>query len=443
MKIFFHPKFLEEKGHAARVLFEDILGLKIDVATHSEKDTLVSFPNGKSLRIVDSFFSGLSSEKFNADEAPLPEKPFDLSHGGRPILALYGQSSLEKSENGFVLRSDLLASAFFMLSRWEERRSQAKFDAYGRFVGRSSYAFRNGVLDRPLVDEYALFLGALIEELSGEKPVSRKGTVIPTHDVDLPLRFYSRWVIFKNLVKSTLRFRFGEAILMLKGFLFPPSLWARDPYNSFSEIMDFSDSLKLKSIFFMMAGGDHSLDYHFAPGHPFLMNVYRRIQDRGHEIGLHPSFMSSESASLLEKEVKELGSLVGHEIRKSRQHFLKLDLKSSLDDLENAGIQDDYTFGYHDVEGFRIGTCHAVRAFSWLRGKTMAIRLHPLICMDGTLKSYRSLKDDEIVATVRSLATRAKSVGGDFIFLWHNNNFIGDRELYARIFRDLKDIYGL
>ena len=69
-------------------------------------------------------------------------------------------SYLEISDSGIRLGVDVLGSAFFMLTRYEEL-VRSERDPRDRFPATMSLAYRERFLDRPIVNEYAEILWAL------------------------------------------------------------------------------------------------------------------------------------------------------------------------------------------------------------------------------------------------------------------------------------------
>ncbi|MFC2042988.1 DUF7033 domain-containing protein [Chloroflexota bacterium] len=62
-----------------------------------------------------------------------------------------------RSDGRLVINVDIIASAFFMLTRLEEPASSIQ-DDHGRFPASASLAFKQNFLERPIVDEYGLIL---------------------------------------------------------------------------------------------------------------------------------------------------------------------------------------------------------------------------------------------------------------------------------------------
>ena len=109
-------------------------------------------------------------------------KPFfDKNEVEKKQIPLFGPE-----DNPF----DIITPSFVFLSRYEEFFAQ-KSDVYGRFPYQDSLAQKYGLVDIPIVDEYAMILRRCLCSCSPETftPTPRKPRVVPTHDIDLLYRF--------------------------------------------------------------------------------------------------------------------------------------------------------------------------------------------------------------------------------------------------------------
>ena len=85
---------------------------------------------------------------------------------------------------GVVFDIDIIAVTFFMLSRWEETVGTC-VDARGRLPATASVAGRQGFIDCPVVDEYALVLRAWVMRIAPHwRPSVGAFRVQLSHDVD-------------------------------------------------------------------------------------------------------------------------------------------------------------------------------------------------------------------------------------------------------------------
>ena len=79
-------------------------------------------------------------------------------------------------------------------------------------------------------------------------------------------------------------------------------LISKDPYNTFDWLMDVSEENNLKSAFYFICGRTNpARDADYEPEHPVLRRLMRRIHERGHEIGLHPSYDTYQEPELLKR----------------------------------------------------------------------------------------------------------------------------------------------
>jgi len=116
-----------------------------------------------------------------------------------------------------------------------------------------------------------------------------------------------------------------------------------------------------------------------------------------------------------------------------------------MQELINVGITDDFTLGYADVAGFRLGTCRPVK---WINPNTRqltTLTLHPLTIMDVSLsdKRYMYLNAHEAYEYCIRLINMVESWNGELVLLWHNTSVEDTpqsyhRKLYLDIIKYLK-----
>ena len=156
----------------------------------------------------------------------------------------------------------------------------------------------------------------------------------------------------------------------------------------------------------------------------------QKINRRGHEIGLHPSYCTYRNLDSLKLELSHLKSVVNKigiksDIIGSRMHYLRFIYPDTLRILDVSGISYDTTLGYADCPGFRCGTCFNYRPFDPIVGKSLSIKIIPLVVMDDTIISDKylglgtSLSALEIITNLKNTC---KLFGGTFTLLWHNCN---------------------
>ena len=109
----------------------------------------------------------------------------------------------------------------------------------------------------------------------------------------------------------------------------------------------------------------------------------------------------------------------------NRHHFLGLREPQHMEALEDAGITDDYTMGYADQVGFRLGTARPVRCiYPATRHLSRRLTLHPLTVMECTLSAerYMHLDEREAFRIIIELAEETRRAHGSLTLLWHNTS---------------------
>ncbi|MDR2497832.1 MAG: polysaccharide deacetylase family protein [Tannerellaceae bacterium] len=372
--------------------------------------------------------SGFFDDGVYAADSSLPKLPLATWD---EIPLLFGRPELRIDGRTTVLYADLIASSYFLLSRYEEMMRPGVRDAHGRFPGRESLPYRAGFMHRPILDEYRRALRKLLGKDDCQAGFS--GIEI-THDIDAPYLYRSP----KGFVRSLLDGRgLSRSISGLYG---PPDL---DPYYTFPRMQAMSRILSgnVSYRLFFRAGGRSSFDKpHYDPA----SNDIRRIAELfaandDFEAGLHASYDAGRNPSLLEKEKNGLEKALGCPIVCNRHHFLAAREPKDMRWLIRAGIGHDYTMGYADTAGFRLGTARTARWIDPADRKLSDLLLHPLMIMDSSLeeKKYMGLTYEAALAHCRMLIDNAHGLGGTLSLLWHNTSFAEPNDTYLdRLYAD-------
>lgn len=369
-----------------------------------------------------------------------------------PVLPVPGASTLaspliEPNAQGWHIHYDILGLTYWMLTRQEEV-GRTDLDAHGRFPASSSHAFKHGYLERPIVDEWLLLLGQVITRTWPNLLLKQHTfSVKVSHDVDVPSRYG-----FAN-TKGLLRAMAGDVIKRgdIKNAIRAPwirlntrdSLHPADPFNTFEWIMDVSDQHGLTSAFYFICGRSSNMDSDYEPEHPAIRHLMRRIHERGHEIGLHPSYGSYQKSALIVQESIRLRTILAQEnIQQAavggRMHYLRWEQATTLSALSDAGMDYDSTLSYADHPGFRCGTCYEYPAFNPMTNQEIKLRVRPLIVMECSIidPCYLGLGMTEAAqAKFAQFKAACQSVRGCFSLLWHNSrlNTPQEKSHYANI----------
>ena len=355
---------------------------------------------------------------------------------------------VEKQGSDYVIHYNILGLTFWMLNRIEEIDS-VNLDNHGRFPAIASHAYRHGYLERPVVDEWLNILGQVMQrQWPNIQLKQHEFSINVSHDVDNPSRFaFKSWnKILRGMVSDVLRRSdFKKAVLAPWVRLNSTSrLHPLDPSNSFDWIMDVSEQHGLTSAFYFICGNTTpGLDAEYEPEHPAIRTLMRRIHQRGHEIGLHPSYGTYQTPSLIRAEAERLRRITGEEgIDQAewggRMHYLRWEHPTTLHAWNNAGMAYDSSLGYADRPGFRCGTCFEYPAFDPVTRLSLTLRIRPLIAMETTIlaSNYLGLGSGEsALQKFQQLKRSCQIVKGCFTLLWHNCQFekLEERSLYEQL----------
>ena len=365
------------------------------------------------------------------------------------IAELPGQL-IEPIAYGHVVHYDILGLVYWMLARLEEVNPPASvLDNHGRFPATASHGFKHGYLERPVVDEWLHILGQVIQRnWPGIALKQHQFRMKVSHDVDGPSRYAFRsWpgiaramagdILKRGDVGAALR---APWIRLNSGDCLHPA----DPANTFDWIMDVSDQHGLTSAFYFICGRTApQYDADYEPEHPAIRALMRRIHQRGHEIGLHPSYNTYQTSSTIVAEAKRLRAVTESEgIRQTewggRMHFLRWEHPTTLRAWDAARMDYDSTLSYADRPGFRCGTCFEYPAFDPVAQQMLKLRIHPLVVMECTVMAprYMGLGTGEVAfAKFKQLKDACRAVNGCFTLLWHNTQFgsIAEKSLYQAV----------
>lgn len=402
------------------------------------------FSRYKLVIIPSTFFS---PEIYGTPES-IPHLPLQIWEEA-PIL--FGNPVVEQVEGTCILHADLIASTYFLISRYEEIVQTDKRDAHGRFPGKESIPYRAGFIDSPLVDEYGKLLRLQLRETGceiSELPHQIR-KILLTHDVDQLSHYRNVRGFVGGLLRGIQRPKEGnKAIKSYFGGL------KNDPWYTLPWLFKLDNTVKQKLgaercetvTFIKVGGGGHKEDK------PFIMHHVQDFQSliilckkKNITFGLHSSYEAGINPNRISDEKKHLEKITKKSIMYNRHHYLDSREPQDMQTLIDVNITDDFTLGYADVAGFRLGTCRPVK---WINPKTQqltSLTLHPLTIMDVSLsdKRYMYLNAHDAYEYCIRLIDMVESWNGELVLLWHNTSVEDTprsyhRKLYQDVIKYLK-----
>jgi hypothetical protein len=353
---------------------------------------------------------------------------------------LFGKPLLRKEGNTLLVEADIIASSYFLLSRYEEMLNHKRLrDEHGRFIGIKSLPNKANFIQRPIVDEYGQLLRSWLRQQGCDvnEPKAEYNNIFLTHDVDSFAHFRNLRGTVGGFLRGLLHK--GCAIKVVLKSLFSLE---KDPAYTFPWLLKQNANVKKShTIFFVKAEkkGD-KLDYpHYKLKGDDAKHFFKMAANGLCEIGLHASYASGKDLERIASEQKRLQKAVGKNIISNRHHYLRSLQAEDMELLIDAGITDDYTLGYADIAGFRLGTCRAVKWINPSTKQVTLLTLHPLTVMDCTLSNtnYMNLDYKSALHYVEQLLMQTKKHGGDVVLLWHNTSIDGNKNYHAALYTEI------
>ncbi len=443
MKITIPNNNLSERQYILDVLFSEFLGIPIDVVVDNTiLDWTIEFDNSI-LTFADKFFNKHKEDLSYLKFENLPKKVSYVSNGfivEENIPVLYGNDKLEIKKNEIYCGIDIFASSFFMLTRWEEYVNPNR-DNHNRFPAIESIALKNNFLDRPIVNEYIEMLWNMLVYLGYSKiRKERQFSFMTTHDVDIPKQYKSFGRVVRMIGGEILkRKNIKKAFLIFYDACLVTFKMKKDPFNTFDWLMDVSEEVGIKSYFFFMGHGITDYDNHYKSSDKFIKKLVRRIKQRGHNIGMHPTYDAYNNDVQFKLEKIELEKNIKKQMRFGREHYLRFEVPTTWQIWEDSGMEWDSTCSYADKEGFRCGVCYDYSVFNILTRKQLSLKEKPLIVMEGSFTTYQpNIEPKEMERKILALKNKVRKFQGVFVFLWHNSSFnTVEFKRYANVYRNI------
>jgi hypothetical protein len=321
---------------------------------------------------------------------------------------------------------DLIASAFFWLSGWQEHTDPRR-DAHGRFPFSVSLQAAWGTAVRPSVD---LYREALAQRLAKAGIPCRRRTwgdctwaFCATHDIDY-LRKWRPGMVYREIVEYFAANRrnvsMGERVDRLQKFAADFSKSGDVFRSAFDRMIEEVACEGDRATYFIKTGTHGPNDVRYRTRYPYLLRQVERLEARSFEIGLHPSYHSHDHAGYLHQERDRLAAVCSRPPVSVRQHFLRYDVHLTPRLHRDAGFVIDSSLAFAEHEGFRRSTCHPFQIYDLGANEPLDFWEMPLCLMDGTLFNYRGLGGAMARSVTDDLIETCKRFGGVCVALWHN-----------------------
>ncbi len=328
--------------------------------------------------------------------------------------------------NGNDLPFDIFSASFFLITRYEEYLPHEK-DIYGRYAHGNSMASGNDFLQVPLVNCWVMELRRLILRKFPQLIYQRRAfCFVPTYDIDMAWSYLHKGLLRNaaGFAKSVLHGQWKQCAKRLDVLTGKRN----DPFD----IYEWLDALHLKyslkpHYFFLLAEEAKGYDTNIDPRNKAMADLIS-YHSMGYPVGIHPSWQSGDQDGLLNNEISILKNIIGKDVTNSRFHYIKFALPGGYRKIITAGITDDYSMGYGDINGFRASVSTPFPWYDLEKEESTGLTVHPFCWMDANSHYEQKYTPAQAYLELKSFHEIIKRTEGEMNIISHNSFFSDEPE---------------
>ena len=298
---------------------------------------------------------------------------------------------------------DVFAASFFIITRYEEYLHQKKTSE--DFKSNKSYQYKWKILERPIIDEWALLIKNMIRKKHPD------------------FKFLDKCFINQPGINFSIAPNLPYGLLSKTKFLFSSVFDKENSYlsskfdrltgfgiNNELLLSDLNTSLEKKQTnpVFFINFPNVSDDYIKATG------VSKNLLTK--KVGLlRPCASDKEKINEIKTGLSKLKKLLPEQINVSSQQLEVLKFPICYLNLLNTGITTDYSMGYPERAGFRAGTCTPFNWYDLQLEKVTPLLVYSYCLNDATIQH---LSKESILHSIRNYIDAVKFVNGYFLSNW-------------------------
>jgi hypothetical protein len=373
--------------------------------------------------------------------------------GSAPLGSLARIDTFERTDARVGIPRALLRAVGAIASTLAEQRTDA-VDRFGRVPTSVNEVFAAGLARDPIVTRCAIALRKAVLEVAGARPVAllqpwpnghRWGAAL-THDLDV----VEWWPAFTALRIAELAGKSEWRLIRRVLTALPHALRDNPVRVAIESILSAEGDARVRSSWYALTGTPTVAsmrrgDLTYRPDAALTRRILAAIESGAHELGLHGSFDTMLSADAFDEQRRRLRAMTSSEVRGVRQHYLRMRPGRTQRCMQRAGFAYDATFGFPDVNGFRLGAADVVVHFDAEDGASRSFDRVPLVWMDRTVSKYQRIEQPaRWIDDATQLAEVCAEVEGLWVGLWHTNvstplGYPGGEHAYRALLQMLRE----
>lgn len=401
--------------YIAGFILGDILGLRWDITNDRRRLGKHPVINYSDEKVSGSF--KISPDRLLFETSVQPSEIVINDWKGLPVF--FGTSP--DSDLPF----DIFAASFYLISRYEEYVEYTP-DLHGRYPASASLAYRNGFLDKPVVDLWVKeFARVLLKKIPTLVFRRNEFKALLTVDSDEPFANPGH-SIFKSIGELFHDKTAKPKPVKDKSASSPKT--DKDPYDVYDYILETIDKNATDVRFFFPVGDQSRYDRNPSWRNDEYRKLILKIAGK-HQAGLHPSYSAGGvNDGVLMTEAKRFKTILKRDVSLSRFHYLRLSMPGSYRSIIKAGISEDFSMGYPEEPGFRAGIARPFCFYDLREERPSTLRITPFVVMDSTLHEYKKLGPETSRLLISKFIDEIKNARGLFVSIWHNTSLLENDE---------------
>lgn len=315
---------------------------------------------------------------------------------------------------------DIFSASFYLLSRYEEYLPiESNFNEDGTFKSDCSLAYKEGFLEKPIIDIWVYKLQEILKvKFSDYAPsADSRFRFLPMVAVNSPYK-YRTYSILGNILRMGRKLLHGEFSAFIHQLKILLAL-EPDPYCNIGKIVEIHNRNSLRPLFALRISNEK---WYKRPIY-FAYSAYKNVLYRNYQIALFASANASLSSSQLRTEKKFLSRIFKMRIVSNLFSKPEFVIPDAYNNLSRCNIKEDFSMQYPDRVGFRASTCTPFRIYNLKTEEYYSILVHSVAFSDWSYVK-KSLSKQNITEAIQSIANEVKKVNGELIVLSHNDSFV-------------------
>ncbi len=333
-----------------------------------------------------------------------------------------------------VIPFDLFGAAFWLLSRYEEYLPY-KTDNYDRFNYRSGLAYQYDFINTPLVNLWLEQLQLSLKEIFPNiKFKEQQYKFISTVDIDNAFKYKHKGVVralagyAKDILSKDAK-SFRSRLNVISGK-------KKDPFDCYDFLIEAHKQKNVNAIYFFLLGDYGPNDKNQSATNLPFQSLIKSMADYS-AVGIHPSFGSTNKIQQLKVEISRLSNIIHAPVTISRQHFSILKFPKTYQNLLQAGIEQDFSMGYTNVNGFRASYCFPYKWYNIESEMLTPLTINSFCIAENTMVYYSKKENKTLAEQALPIINEVKKYKGQLISIFHNDTFNEEIEKFYLEFLEM------